>query len=78
MNAQHVKQYKHFAIFVCLVSLFVRFPTECVFFFQTTYMVINTHVYTFSGLKAKIKTPCNVHALYEFIRLNEIHSVSIK
>ena len=67
MNAQHVKQYKHSAVFVCLIWLFgdnFSFPTEESFFLSDD---LNGNSYTrilFSGPKAKIQTPCNVHALY--------------
>ena len=35
-----------------------------IFFIRELLMVINIHIYFFSGLRAKIKTQCNVHAIY--------------
>ena len=66
MNAQHVKQYQQFISLRLSGLAFWRqtfVPKERV---RLRLMVINIHVYWvfLCGPKAKIKTTCNVRALY--------------
>ena len=60
MNAQHVKQYNHLAVFVCLIWVFgLSFPTEESFFIRRL-MLINIHVYFFLDRKQKLR----LHVIY--------------